>query len=80
MLSGEEAHLEGMTSLNGNSLDRFRNHTFFPCREIGSHPICASPSKKCKLHGGIKSAYETSLFTASEHQKFCMQILILLTG
>jgi hypothetical protein len=36
MLFGEEAHLEDVTSLNGNSLDRFRNHAFFPCREIGT--------------------------------------------
>jgi hypothetical protein len=35
MLFGEEAHLEGMTSLNGNFLSHFRNHTFFPCYEIG---------------------------------------------
>ena len=33
MLFGEEAHLEGMMSLNGNSLDRFHNHAFFG--EIG---------------------------------------------
>lgn len=36
MLFGEEDHLEGMTSLNGNSLDRFRNQAFSPCREIGN--------------------------------------------
>ena len=36
MLFGEEAHLEGVMNLNGNSLGRFCNHAFFPCREIGT--------------------------------------------
>jgi hypothetical protein len=62
MLFGEEAHLEGVMRLNGNSLDHFRNLAFFPCHEIGSqtlmlspnppdscHPTCASPLKKLKL-------------------------------